>query len=162
MSARASSARASGRMVAVGVLLVLFGLIGTKSVGYLGFVGLALLPTLAAAIVEKPGRRSATVSIGSMTVATLFPLVLGAIANGGSRNLLTSLEAWTFVGCAVLGGAAIYIAMPAAAVWLDDMRATSRLRDLRARQDKLEHDWGPNIRAGAPEAANPTTQTRPA
>src|SRR5258708_33517990 len=98
MSARASSARASGRMVAVGVLLVLFGLIGTKSVGYLGFVGLALLPTLAAAIVEKPGRRSATVSIGSMTGATLLPLVLGAIANSRSRKLLTSLEAGAFLG----------------------------------------------------------------
>jgi hypothetical protein len=150
MSAPASSTRASARMVAAGVALVLFGLIGTKSLGYLGFVALALLPTLAAGIFEKPGRRSATVSIGSMTVATLFPLVLGAIANGGSRNLLTSLEAWTFVGCAVLGGAAIYVAMPAVAVWLDDMRATQRLRELRARQDKLEHDWGAEIRTGAP------------
>ena len=145
-----SSLKTNARTLAAGVALVLIAMVGTRSLTYLSFVTLALLPTLAAAIMEKPGYRSATVSVGSMTIATLFPLVLGAIAHGGTRNLLASVEAWTFVGFAVAGGIAIYFVMPAALVWFDDMRAAARLREIKSRQEQLERDWGPDVRSGGP------------
>jgi len=148
MNVRAThSVRANGRLLAAGITIVLLGMIGTRSLSYLGFVALALLPTFAAALLEKPGQRSATISVGSMTVATLMPLVMGAIANGSNRDLLTSGTAWLFIGASVLGGAAIYFAMPMAAVWIDDMRATARLRELRNRQAQLEQHWGPEVRS---------------
>ena len=146
-----SQLRASGRLIAAGVAIVLFGLIGTRSVGYLAFVAIALGPTFAAAILEKPGQRSATISMGSMTVATLLPLVMGAIANGAQRNLLMSLSAWMFVGGAVLGALAIYLLLPAVTVWIDDMKSSARLRDVRAKQAALEKDFGPEVRGEPPK-----------
>ncbi len=152
MSARVGhpQLRASGRLIAAGIVVALFGLIGTRSLNYLAFVGLALGPTFAAAILERPGQRTATISLGSMTVATLLPLVMGAIANGARRELLTNLTAWTFVGGAVIGGLAIYFILPAATVWVDDMRSSARLRDIRARQARLEQDWGVEVRNETP------------
>jgi len=138
--------RASGRLIAAGVAIALFGLIGTRSVEYLAFVAIALGPTCAAALLERPGQRAATISMGSMTVATLLPLVMGAIAGGARRNLLTSLSAWTFVGGAVLGGLAIYLLLPAVTVWIDDMKSSKRLREIRDRQALLERDWGAEVR----------------
>ncbi len=137
---------ASGRLIVAGVGIAVFGLLGTRSLGYLAFVVLALMPTFAAAILEKRGQRAATISIGSMTVATLLPLVLGAIANGSSRDLLHSGSAWTFVAGAVLGGAAIYFVLPTMTVWMEESKAQSRLRHLRERQQKLEKDWGTEVR----------------
>jgi len=142
-----SPVRVNGRLIAAGIFMVLLAMIGTRSLSYLGFVALALMPTFAAAIVERAGQRSATISIGSMTVATLMPLVMGAIANGSSRDLLTSSGAWLFVGGAVAGGAAIYFVMPMATVLLEDMRANARLRELRTRQAQLEQHWGPEVRS---------------
>lgn len=159
MSARArarvspSQLRASGRVLAAGLIVALLGLVGARSIEYLGFIALALMPTLAAAIIERAGQRVATVSIGSMTVATLLPLVMGAIAKGAHRDLLTSLPAWTFVGGAVVGGIAIYFALPAASVWIDSARATGRLRDIRAKQAQLERDWGAEVRNDPSQAA---------
>jgi len=150
-TAHHSQLRASGRLIAAGVAIALFGLIGTRSVDYLAFVAIALGPTCAAAILERPGQRAATISMGSMTVATLLPLVMGAIANGARRNLLTSLSAWTFVGGAVLGGLAIYLLLPAVTVWVDDMKSSRRLRDVRDRQALLERDWGVEVRTEPPK-----------
>ena len=146
-----SQLRASGRLIAAGVVIATFGLIGTRSIDYLAFVALALGPTFAAAILEKPGQRSATISMGSMTVATLLPLVMGAIAGGARRDLLTNLTAWTFVAGAVLGGLAIYLLLPAATVWVDDMKSNARLRDVRAKQAALERAFGPEVRTDAPK-----------
>jgi len=142
----AAAANTSGRMIAVGVAFAVFALLGTRSLSYLAFAAIALAPTFAAAIIEKPGRRSATISIGSLTVATLMPLILGAIANGSTRNLLSSGTAWTFIAGAVVGGIAIYFVLPTATLLLDDMRANARLRALRAQQGKLEQDWGTEVR----------------
>jgi MFS family permease len=153
MSARVthSQLKVSGRLITAVLGVALFGLIGTRSLSYLAFVALALGPTLAAAILERPGQRVATISLCSLTVATLLPLVMGAIANGARRDLLTSATAWMFVGGAVLGALAIYFVLPAATVWIDDLRATARLRDIRARQAALERDWGAEVRNEAPK-----------
>lgn len=153
MSVRVSHSqlKVSGRLIAAGLAVALFGLIGTRSIGYLAFVALALGPTIAAAILERPGQRVATISLGSLTTATLLPLVMGAIANGAKRDLLTSLAAWTFVCGAVLGGLAIYFILPAATVWIDDLRASARLRDVRSRQAALEREWGPEVRSETPK-----------
>lgn len=148
-----SQLRTSGRLLAAGVIVALLGLVGTRSIEYLAFIGLALAPTLAAAILERAGQRVATVSIGSMTVATLLPLVMGAIANGAHRDLLTSLAAWTFVAGAIAGGLVIYFALPAATVWVDSARASARLRDIRTKQAQLERDWGVEVRSDQPQAA---------
>jgi hypothetical protein len=144
--ARPANNSASMRMIGMGVVLALCGLLGTRSLSYLAFAGIALAPAICAAIIEKPGQRAATISIGSMTTATLVPLILGAIANGSSRDLLGSPRAWTFIAGAVLGGIGIYFVLPTITIMIDDSRAARRLRELQERQQKLEQDWGAEVR----------------
>jgi 4-hydroxybenzoate polyprenyltransferase len=141
------SLRASGRAAAIGTILLSIGLIASSSFSYVVFILLALVPMIAAALLEKRGNRSATICIGSLTLATVLPIVLGAIADGGSRSLINSATAWIFVAGAVCGGIAIYFVLPTMSVMLDDMRAAARLRELRKRQEALERDWGQEVRS---------------
>jgi hypothetical protein len=144
----AANARAALTLIGVGLVIV----VAVSSFSYLVFVAAALMPTIGAAIMERRGQRQMTISVGALTLATVIPLVIGAIATGSHRNLLGSSAAWTFVGLAAAAGFAIYFLMPVANVWIDDMRAQARLKALRERQQQLEKDWGPEV-AGRPAAA---------
>jgi 4-hydroxybenzoate polyprenyltransferase len=145
--ARATALRASGRFATMGATLLGIGLIASSSFSYVAFVFLSLVPMAAAAVLEKRGNRSATICIGALTLATVLPIVVGAIAEGGSRSLITSMTAWTYVAAAVFGGVAIYFVLPTMSIFMDDMRATARVRELRKRQEILERDWGPEVRS---------------
>jgi hypothetical protein len=147
MNASASSARGNARLIVVLVTMIMLAVIAISAFSYLLFVVIALAPAAALAVLERPGQRQATISVGSLTAATVAPLVIGAIAGGSRRDLLASAEAWSFVGAAALAGIAIYLVLPAIAVWIADLRADARLRKLRERQMALEKDWGPEIRS---------------
>jgi hypothetical protein len=145
----AVNGRAALSLIGFGLVIV----IAASSISYLVFVAAALMPTLAAAIMEKRGQRQMAISVGALTLATVIPLVIGAIATGSQRDLLSSSTAWTFVGIAAVAGFAIYFFMPIANVWFDDMKTQARLRALRERQQQLEKDWGPEV-VGRPTAAS--------
>jgi hypothetical protein len=130
--------------VTVGLILVL----GLHSMNYLYFVALALLPSAAAAVIEPAGQRTATISIAALTAATVVPLVLNAITSH-RPNLLTHLTAWAFVGAAVAGGVGIFLALPAGLAWREDRRTKTQIRELRQRQEKLEAEWGAEVRTSA-------------
>jgi len=134
--------------VRIAAVLAGFGcllIVASSSGSSLLFAGLALCPTLVAAFFEKPGQRIATAAIGTLTFATILPMLFGGLSN--SRNLFGSASAWSFVGAAVLAGIALYLLFPIGAVWLDDYRSEARLRKLRQEQDALDRDWGPEVRA---------------
>ena len=109
------------------------------------FLVLATLPIVAASLLERPGQRQATVSVAALTMSTVIPLILGAIASGSERDLLRSPTAWTFVVTSACIGFGIYLMLPVLAVWVEDMRANARLRKLRERQQALAADWGPEV-----------------
>lgn len=146
MNVSASSPRSNARVIAVVAVIAMMAVIAVSAFSYLLFVIVALAPAAALGVLERPGQRQATISVGSLTAATVAPLVIGAIAGGSRRDLLASAEAWSFVGAAALAGFAIYLVLPAVAVWIADLRADTRLRKLRERQTALEKDWGPEIR----------------
>lgn len=152
----AVNARAALILIGIGLLIV----IAASSVSYLLFVAAAMMPTIAAAIMERRGQRQMAISVGALTLATVIPLVVGAIATGSQRKLLTSSTAWTFVGVAAAAGFAIYFLMPTVNVWFDDMKAQARLKALRERQIQLEKDWGPEV-SGRPAAAAVVAATTP-
>ncbi len=129
-------------MVVIGFAFIL----GLYSLHMLYFVLLALLPAAAAAIIEPRGQRAATISIASLTAATLLPLVLGSMMVGSRRDLLTSSDAWSYVGGAVLAGLAIFLCLPAGTAWREDRRARRRIEVLRERQKEIEEQWGPEVR----------------
>jgi hypothetical protein len=153
-----SASRASARRIRAAVRVntngraaiaaMVFGgltVIAASAFSYLVFLILATVPMLAATFLERPGQRQATTSVGALTMATVIPLILGAIATGSERDLLRSPTAWTFVAAAAVIGAGIYFLMPIAAVWFEDMQANGRLRKLRERQNALAADWGPEV-----------------
>jgi hypothetical protein len=133
--------RIAAMLAAFGSLLIM----ASSSGSALLFAGFALFPSVIAAFLERRGQRIATAAIGTITFATILPILFGGLSN--SRNLLASASAWSFVGAAVLAGVALYLLLPVGAVWLDDFRAEGRLRKLRQEQDTLERDWGPEVRA---------------
>ena len=145
MKRRDPAAESAGGLIAT-VIVGGAVLLGLYSVNYLYFVVLALLPSLAAAIVEPRGQRAATIAITSLTAATVLPLVLGSITAGTHRDLLTSGAAWSYVGGAVLGGMAIFLCLPAGTAWRQDRRAKRRIQALRKRQQEIEEVWGPEVR----------------
>ncbi len=137
----AANGKVAMGLIGIGLLIV----VAMSSISYLLFIAIALVPAIAALLLDRPGQRQATTSVAAMTLATVIPLVLGAIASGSVRNLLGSSVAWTFVGAAAGTGFALYFLMPAASSWMADMRASARLRAIRERQQALEKDWGPEV-----------------
>jgi hypothetical protein len=136
-------AQTSGIVVICAVALLM--LLALYSMNYVYFVALALLPAAAAAVIEPAGQRTATISIASMTAATVLPLVLNGITNH-RPDLLMRMSAWGFVGTAVLGGVAIFLVLPAGIAWREDRRTKTAIGELRRRQEKLETEWGNEVR----------------
>jgi len=141
----ASRAGTNGRAAIAAVVLGGLIVIAASALSYLVFLVLATLPIVAASLLERPGQRQATVSVAALTMSTVIPLILGAIASGSERDLLRSPTAWTFVVTAACVGFGIYLMLPVLAVWVEDMRANARLRKLRERQQALAADWGPEV-----------------
>lgn len=144
-ASRASRASANGRAAIAAIVLGGLIVIAASSFSYLVFLMLATVPIFAATFLERPGQRQATISVGALTMATVIPLILGAIATGSERDLLRSPTAWTFVAVAAVIGAGIYFLMPIAAVWFEDMQANGKLRKMREQQEALAADWGPEV-----------------
>lgn len=145
MNASASRMSPNGRAAIAAILLGGLIVIAASAVSYLIFLVLAMLPIFAASLLERPGQRQATTSVGALTMSTVIPLILGAIATGSDRDLLRSPTAWTFVALAAVIGIGIYFMLPVIAVWFEDARANTKLRKMRDRQQALIADWGPEI-----------------
>jgi hypothetical protein len=145
MNVPAQRAGVNGRAAIAAILIGGLIVIAASAISYLIFLILATAPAIAASFLERPGQRQATTSVGALTMATVIPLILGAIATGSDRDLLRSPTAWTFVAAAAAAGIAIYFALPILAVWLEDMRAAARLRKMRERQKELVNDWGAEV-----------------
>jgi len=145
MSRRSQQADPAGVLLALVVIGFAF-ILGLYSMHTLYFVLAALVPAAFAAIIEPRGQRAATISIASLTLATVTPLVLSTMLAGKQRDLLMSTEAWTFVGGAILAGLAIFLSLPAAAAWHEAGRAKRRIEALRKRQQEIEESWGPEVR----------------
>lgn len=145
MSRREAPADSAAGLLALVVIGIAF-VLGVYSLHLLYFVVLALVPAGAAALIEPRGQRAATISISSLTAATVLPLVLGSMTAQIHRDLLTSMAAWSYVGGAVLAGLAIFLCLPAGTAWREDRRAKRRIQALRAQQHEIEETWGSEVR----------------
>lgn len=145
MSRREAPADSAAGLVALVVICIAF-ILGVYSLHLLYFVLLALIPAGAAALIEPRGQRAATISIASLTAATVLPLVLGSMTAQVHPDLLTSMAAWSYVGGAVLAGLAIFLCLPAGTAWHEDRRAKRRIQALRKRQHEIEEEWGSEVR----------------
>lgn len=121
--------------------------IGLGSPSLLVFMLIALMPTLGAVLTDKDPEKHAAIAVGAMTLGAMIPLVLGQFTAKPSSgySVLRDPFAWLTVYGAAGVGWAIHSTVPAVTVFLSDMRAEWRRKDLLKLQDELAEEWGPEV-----------------
>jgi hypothetical protein len=147
MSIRDPQTQKVGCLAAGAIVAMIGGIASFSSVTHLYFMVVAMAPTIALAIIERPGNRVATTSVGALTAATVLPLLFGAMTREPKRELFDNATAWAFVGVAVSAGILIYVLLPVSAGLFHDQRLRARRRLLRDRQEALEEEWGAEVRS---------------
>jgi hypothetical protein len=134
------------------VLLISLGLfamlaIGLGSPSLLVFMVIALAPTIAAVLTDKDPEKHSAIAVGAMTLGAMIPLVLGQFTAKPSSgyNVLRDPFAWLSVYGAAGIGWGIHTAVPSITVFLSDMRADWRRKDLLRLQDELAEEWGQEV-----------------
>ena len=121
--------------------------IGLGSPSLLVFMIIALMPTLGAILTDKDPEKHAAIAVGAMTLGAMIPLVLGQFTAKPSSgySVLRDPFAWLTVYGAAGIGWGIHSAVPAITVFLSDMRAEWRRKDLLKLQDELAEEWGQEV-----------------
>ncbi|MBM3540041.1 MAG: hypothetical protein FJX55_19710 [Alphaproteobacteria bacterium] len=131
--------------------------IGLGSPSLLVFMIIALAPTVAAILTDKDPEKHAAIAVGAMTLGAMIPLVLGQFTAKPSSgyNVLRDPFAWLSVYAAAGIGWGIHAAVPAISVFLSDMRADWRRKDLVKLQDDLADEWGQEVIGKKKTASEP-------
>jgi hypothetical protein len=164
-AAVAAASRKGGKS---GVVLIsslgLFAMlaIGPGSPSLLVFMVIALAPTVAAVLTDKDPEKHAAIAVGAMTLGAMIPLVLGQFTAKPSSgyNVLRDPFAWLSVYAAAGIGWAIHSAVPAVTVFLSDLRADWRRKDLLKLQDDLAEEWGQEVKGRRPSPRKTRRRSR--
>ncbi|HSR56448.1 MAG TPA: hypothetical protein VLN73_09395 [Alphaproteobacteria bacterium] len=118
-------------------------------------IGIGLLPTFAALLVDVHPKKYAAWSVGLLNCSGLMPYLgdLWASANSmdGAITIVSDLVAWLVIYSAAGVGWLIYMAMPAMGSVIMDIKANRRIRRLKAEKQALMEEWGETV-AGEGEA----------
>lgn len=118
-------------------------------------IGMGLLPTFAALLVDVHPKKYAAWSVGLLNAAGLLPY-LGKVWMEGhdldaAYAVLSDVVAWLVVYSAAGAGWLVYMAMPALGSVIVDMRSNSRIRRLKAEKQALIDEWGEAVAGDSPE-----------
>lgn len=121
--------------------------IGLGSPSLLVFMVIALAPTVAAFLTDKDPEKHSAIAVGAMSLGAMIPLVLGQFTAKPSSgyNVLRDPFAWLSVYGAAGVGWLIHSTVPTVTVFLSDMRADWRRKDLLKLQEELSEEWGPEV-----------------
>jgi hypothetical protein len=149
-AAVAAQSRKGGKSgMALIVSLGLFAMvaIGLGSPSLLVFMIIALAPTIAAVLTDKDPEKHSAIAVGAMSLGAMIPLVLGQFTAKPSSgyNVLRDPFAWLSVYGAAAIGWGIHSAVPSITVFLSDMRADWRRKDLLKLQEELAEEWGREV-----------------
>lgn len=108
-----------------------------------------LLPTMAAALVDRYRAKYLTRAVGFMNLAGLTPLIVQLWTSGltmdGAAGILSRPINWlTMYGAAAIGWV-LFLGMPSLARIFVDIRADQLQRDLQARAKHLIAEWGEEV-----------------
>ena len=147
IAAQSQKGGKSGVVLISSLGLFAMGAIGLGSPSLLVFMIIALAPTIAAVLTDKDPEKHAAIAVGAMTLGAMIPLVLGQFTAKPSSgyNVLRDPFAWLSVYAAAGVGWGIHSAVPTITVYLSDMRAEWRRKDLLKLQDELAEEWGPEV-----------------
>ena len=147
VAAQSQKAGKSGMILITSLGLFAMLAIGLGSPSLLVFMIIALAPTIAAVLTDKDPEKHSAIAVGAMSLGAMIPLVLGQFTAKPSSgyNVLRDPFAWLSVYGAAGIGWAIHAAVPSVTVFLSDMRAEWRRKDLLKLQDELAEEWGPEV-----------------
>lgn len=147
-AAQAAGGRRGGLLRNLGPILALLPL-GILAWPSLLLGGALLVPTLAAAIVDRSPQRYLTYAVGPLNLACTLPALIDLWRSGHQGALATALAAnpdnWILAYLGAAAGLGIYLAMPPLAAGYYTLQTKSRLEDLNRRRDALQRNWGEEV-----------------
>jgi hypothetical protein len=109
-------------------------------------IGMGLLPTFAALLVDVHPKKYAAWSVGLLNSGGLLPYLGDLWIKGhdldGAFAILSDVVAWLVVYSAAGAGWLIYMAMPTLGGVIIDIRSNRRIRRLKAEKQALIEEWG--------------------
>jgi len=115
---------------------------------------IGMLPTAAAAFVDKSGKNLKALTVGGMNLAGTMPFLFDLWASdhtmGNAFRLITNPRTIIVIYCAAAIGYMIEWAMTGIVTAILSQRAEMRLRDIKKAQDRLVQKWGPEVTGELP------------
>ncbi len=123
--------------------------IGLMIVPTMIVLGVALIPTGVAFLMERRKGYYGGITVGVMNLAGTMPYLAELWFNGhtveGALAIITNVFAWMVFYGAALFGWAIYSTTPSVVSTFMAMTAGHRITALRAQQRELVQKWGPDV-----------------
>ena len=113
-------------------------------------IGFAMLPTMAAFVLDTDGSRQIVLPVGLMNAAGTLPGVLDlwtkSQAIDSAADLMRDPFNWLAAYCAAGFGWLIYFGVPAVINYVLAQRARAHIVELETRQAELRRVWGDEVR----------------
>lgn len=134
------------RIMATSIALVAFLIL---SPGSLLVLGVGLMPTVVAFVIDRSPRRHATATVGGINFAAVFHFLIPLWLAGGdlhaATRTLTDPVALAAMYLAAAAGWGLYIGVPPIICAVRRASALQKVRQLKAQQRKLTQEWGKDI-----------------
>jgi len=118
------------------------------------FLCFAMLPTVVAALIDRSGKGTRAVTIGSMNIAGCTPFLIELWTKSHTPDmaltLITDPRTIIVIYCAAGAGYLIDWAMTGIIGTLMVQRGTQRLKDIKKKQKELVERWGEEVSGHIP------------
>ncbi|GEO81401.1 hypothetical protein [Pararhodospirillum oryzae] len=155
MQETAPDGKGMGMGVKIGMLLALGPLV-LVSIPTVVLLGVAMLPTGVAFIVDRSLARMGWLCVGGINLAGTIPFLAQLWTEGHTVPHAVSLITDVFTIMVIYGAAALgwllYMSVPQILGGFMAMTASRRIVALKAEQEKLVEDWGAEVKEGAEQA----------
>ncbi|MBK8176909.1 MAG: hypothetical protein IPK66_17095 [Rhodospirillales bacterium] len=112
-------------------------------------VALGLLPTLSIVVIDRSVEKLPTYAVGGANIAGIIPFLPDFVLHGRHIDLVHDLLGTITMFAAMFGAAAfgwvLLAIMPVVMQTFADIESKRRRDKLREQQQRLMHDWGPQV-----------------
>jgi len=137
-------------ILGVGVVLVLFTAFSLPS---LIVFAVGLLPTGVAYIIDNNDQKTGTFCVGGMNICGVFPYAMKLWTDNHSVSAATDIVSDVFTLLIMYAAAGfgwmMFLAIPPVVASFLSVMAQSRVKVLRATQQDIMEEWGPEVAAAA-------------
>ncbi len=147
---KAKKGKGKGKMPWTGQLVMISGIL--LSLAFLQstiLIVVGMLPTLAAAVVDRTGKGTLAITIGAMNLAGCSPFLIQLWMNGHELDMGVEMLSNPFTIIVMYSGAAIgYVinwSLSGVVEALMVKKYSKRLEDISKRQEELEKRWGKEV-----------------